>query len=374
MSAAAAVRLALIVPSLGAGGAERVVSRLADRWAAAGHEVHVLTLAGPERPPYYRLDPAVVLHPLGLMGRSASLLGAAAANLRRLRRLRRALAEIRPAAALAFLPEAGALATLAALGRGVPVIVSERNSPVDDPLSRPWRLLRGMAYRAAAAVVFQTERARDAFPRPIRARGVVIPNPVPAQPPPGADPDAPEIVAAGRLTPQKGFDLLIDAFAALAPHRPGWSLTIWGEGPERSRLEALAAARGLRDRVRLPGVSPEPGAWLRGGSVFALSSRYEGFPNALCEAMAAGYAVAAADCRFGPREIVAHGVDGLLVPSGDPAALATALLDLTADAGRRRALGAAARQAVARFEPTAVARDWDGLIERVAAGRRRSWS
>jgi glycosyltransferase involved in cell wall biosynthesis len=348
-----AVRVALVVPSLGAGGAERVASRLAGHWAGLGHEVHLLLLAGPGQRPYYPLPPAVRLHALDLMGRSSGLLDAALANWARIRRLRRALSEL----------------ALAAAGRGPPVIVAERNSP-DEPLPRAWRAARWLAHRAAAAVVFQTERARAAFAGPAARRGVVIPNPV--APPADAcraDPAAPALVAAGRLVPQKGFDLLVEAFAAVAADHPAWTLTIWGEGPERGRLEALVGRRGLAGRVRLPGTSAEPGAWLRGGSVFVLPSRFEGFPNVLCEAMAAGYAVLAADCRFGPREIVSDGEDGLLVPPEDPRALAEGLRRLmAAGPARRRALGDAARRSVERLDPGAIAGRWDALLASVTAG------
>jgi glycosyltransferase involved in cell wall biosynthesis len=273
---------------------------------------------------------------------------------------------VAPDAVLAFLPETGALATLATLGTGVPVIVSERASPLDEPLPAVWRALRRLAFGTAAAVVFQTERARAAFPASVQVRGCVVPNPVDLPAEPTAVPDATEIVAAGRLVPQKGFDLLIGAFATVAHRHPDWRLTIWGEGPERDRLTALAAKRGLGGRVRLPGTSGTPGGWLPGGSIFVLPSRFEGFPNALCEAMGAGYAAVAADCRFGPREIVRDGTDGLLVPPEDERALAEALASLMGSVERRRSLGAAARQTVRRYDLPSVARSWEALVERVA--------
>lgn len=360
------MRIAFVLPGLGAGGAERVVSRLADHWAERGHDVNLLLLAGPEHRPYYPLSSAVRVHALDLLRPSRGPMDAVAANLRRLHRLRQALADEAPDAVLAFLPETGALATLAALGTGVPVIVSERASPLDQPLPVAWRALRRLAYGAAAAVVFQTERAGTAFPPSVQARGCVIPNPVDLPADPAADPAALEIVAAGRLVPQKGFDILVGAFAAVADQHPGWRLTIWGEGPERDRLTALAARHGLGGRVRLPGTSRAPGGWLPGGSIFALPSRFEGFPNALCEAMGAGYAAIAADCRFGPREIVRDGSDGLLVPPENERALADALAALMGSVERRQQMGAAARQAVRRYELPAVARRWEALVERVA--------
>ncbi|PVR98801.1 hypothetical protein C4663_23105, partial [Salmonella enterica subsp. enterica serovar Give] len=132
------------------------------------------------------------------------------------------------------------------------------------------------------------------------------------------------IVALGRLVPQKGFDLLIDAFALVGPQLPEARLEIWGAGPEEARLRAQIARLGLADRVSLPGQTTHAADVLSSATVVALSSRVEGFPNVLLEAMALGRPVVALDCRYGPAEIIRHGVDGLLVTSREPHALAGA--------------------------------------------------
>src|SRR5690606_8206234 len=135
----------------------------------------------------------------------------------------------------------------------------------------------------------------------------------PAPVPPSASAGSrPVIVALGRLVDLKGFDLLIRAFAMVAEAIPGWSLEIHGEGPERPALEALAHALGVGERVRLPGYARDPHAVLRDAGLFALSSRLEGSPNALIDAMADGLAVVAFDCEAGPRELLRDGEDGVL--------------------------------------------------------------
>ncbi|HWV13485.1 MAG TPA: glycosyltransferase [Sphingobium sp.] len=194
----------------------------------------------------------------------------------------------------------------------------------------------------------------------MRRRHWVIPNPTyaPIQLD-DARPNGRRIVAVGRLVPQKGFDLLLAAFAQVADRIPDWSLTIWGEGPERVRLEAQRDALGLRDRVALPGVTREHGGWLREADIFILSSRFEGWGIVIGEAMAAGVPVISFDCRWGPGEMISDGISGLLVPDGDIAALGEAIAALSADADQRLRLSEGARMAAQRFTIDRVLAQWE---------------
>ena len=178
----------------------------------------------------------------------------------------------------------------------------------------------------------------------------------------------PRIVAAGRLHPKKGFDVLI---AALALLRDGWEgfggqafdCEIAGEGDERPKLEALIAQHGLGDRVRLVGWRGDVSAFLATGDVFAFPSHQEGFPLVLLEAMAVGLPVASAAIP-GPVEMIEDGADGVLVPPGDPAALAQALAGLIATPQKARALGVAARAKVlADYGPESLKRRLDAVLD-----------
>lgn len=148
-------------------------------------------------------------------------------------------------------------------------------------------------------------------------------------------------------------------------------MTILGEGPERSRLEAQARAHGLSDRVAMPGRVANPLDHLVKGQAFVLSSRYEGFPNALLEAMACGLPVVAFDCPNGPAEAITHDRDGLLVPAGDVAALASALARVMDSPGERSRLGHDARGIVSRLGPERVLPRWSDMLESVCARRGR---
>jgi glycosyltransferase involved in cell wall biosynthesis len=360
------MRIAIVLTGLGAGGAEKVVAALAARRVAAGDEVTLLCMAAPTRESYFALPPAVRVEscearpaaPGRDLGRTA----------RRLLWLRRRFAALRPDLAISFLTKNNVLSLIASAGLGVPVLASERNNPEIQRNSRFWRRAdRALAPRAAGLVLL-TEAARDALPPALRRKAVVIPNPV--APPDGfvARPgDGGRVVAVGRLDWQKGFDLLIDAFAAAAPRLPGATLTIWGEGPERPALERRVAALGLGDLVRLPGITARPGAWVEEADLFVLSSRHEGFANALAEAAGAGIPCVSFDCRFGPRDILDDGRGGLLVPPEDVAALAAAIERALGDPALRRRLAGGAPAARERFAPARIAALWDASIAACAA-------
>ena len=203
-----------------------------------------------------------------------------------------------------------------------------------------------------------------------RTRVVRIPNAVAPLPGGSADPAARVVVAAGRLTRQKGFDLLVRAFARAAQRHPGWELRIYGGGPERTALDQQIAAAGMDGRIRLMGPTRQLGEAFAAASVFALSSRFEGFGLVIVEAMGAGLAVVSFDCPHGPADILTRGRDGLLVPPQDVDALARALDALMGDEERRRALGAAAQRTAARYAPAAVGARWTTLLNELSNADR----
>lgn len=171
----------------------------------------------------------------------------------------------------------------------------------------------------------------------------------------------PRIVAAGRLHPKKGFDVLIAALALLRDQDQAFDCEIAGEGDERAKLEGLIAQHGLQDRVRLVGWR-DASAFLATGDVFAFPSYQEGFPLVLLEAMAVGLPAVSAAIP-GPVEMIADDADGVLVPPGDPAALARALAGVIAAPRKARALGAAARAKVlADYGPQSLQRRLDAVL------------
>lgn len=355
------MRIVLVISALSAGGAERIIISLANHWVEHGSDVTLVTFDG--QPPYYPVDSKVTLRQLNIDSSSRPLIHAFISTGRRILALRRVVRESEPDIVISFLGKINALTVLATRGLKVPVVVSERNNP-DRQVFRPiWRWLRLRLYRLAVCVVTPSQGVLSWFPKAIQARGRVIPNPVdlPANMP-ARVPGPPVLIAVGRLVPQKGFDLLLSAFSKIAEDFPDWTLTIRGEGDERNRIEELRDELGLRERVRLPGITEKPGQWVDEGEIFVLSSRYESFGNVITEAMVAGLPIVSFDCPWGPGEILADGVDGILVQPEDADALAEAMARLIRDAELRERLSKAAQQNVRRFERSQIMARWDKLV------------
>lgn len=217
-------------------------------------------------------------------------------------------------------------------------------------------------YPRLDAFVTLTEQDRRAYWELLGARLERIPNTARRLGGPPPDLSARCIVAAGRLVPQKGFDLLIAAFDEVAGDHPDWRLRILGKGERRAELQAMIDGRGLTDRVELAGATNDIGAEFAKASIFALSSRTEGFPLILVEAMSKGLAVVSFACRTGPEDVIDDHANGILVPPRDTRAFAAALRELMEDEPLRRRLGAAAEATARDYWIEAVGPRWEALI------------
>lgn len=362
--------IAFVLQGLGAGGSEHIVSQLCNHCAATGWTVTLIAFEDPAARPYYHHDPAVRILPLGFKPERRGALASIAAMRARQAILRKAFAVAKPDLIVSFLTRTNILSVLAVRGMGIPVIVSERNNPALQRVGPVWGALRRWAYPRAAGLVTMTAGAMRYFANARPSRTWVIANP--ATIPETAivrQSDGHTIGAVGRLVPQKGFDLLLDAFATVAKAVPEWRLVIWGDGPDRAALEAQRARLGLTDRVDMPGITSRPGEWISRSDLFVLSSRFEGWGLVVGEAMAAGLPVVSFDCAWGPAEMIEPGSSGVLVPDGDVDALAEALIALTRDGNRRAALGDAARERMQAFSPQSILAQWQSVITEVVEQR-----
>jgi glycosyltransferase involved in cell wall biosynthesis len=343
------------------------MSVMANDWARHGRDVTLITLASASID-FYPLHPGIRRISLDLYRPSASFAAAVRNNFLRLKRLRQEIRASRPDVVLSFIDTVNVLTLAASLGLQIPIIASEHTDPRHHKIGSVWAGLRRLLYRQAVAVVVLTDGLRGWAERLVKTDAVhVIPNPVSVS---AVEPDrgldlkhsGGTIAAMGRLGPEKGFDILLKAFAQCAGKHVDWSLIILGEGRERERLETLAAQLGITDRVKMPGRVKDPFRILRSADLFVLSSRYEGFPMALVEAMACKLAVISTDFPSGPRDIVRDGTDAVLVPPEDVDALAAAMDRLMENPEERQRLGTHAGHIVERFSTETIMNMWDELL------------
>ncbi|EAV45826.1 putative glycosyltransferase protein [Stappia aggregata IAM 12614] len=351
------MKLLFVQAGFGAGGTEKIVAMLAAHRAELGDEVHVAAMTCPEAGSYFAYPDSVVLHVLD----QPEGKGLLPLSLRRLANIRKLVRSLSPDACLSFLTKINVL-TLLAAGSSVPVIASERNNPLAQKAHPVWRRAQNALMPRAAAMVMQTERARQDLPARVRSCTQVIPNPCAPIAGVAPSPDGSRLVAVGRLDHQKGFDLLIGAMSLVREKQPDARLTIYGEGAARACLEAQRDRLGLRDVVSLPGKSTRPGEWIRNADILVLSSRFEGFPNVLAEAAVSGLPVVAFDCPYGPRELILDGENGLLVRDGDVEALARAIDHLISSPAQRAAMAAAKTRLQQKLSPATILALWDRTI------------
>lgn len=445
-----------VVSSLRRGGAERVISILANHWAANGRIVTIVTLNHGPEDTGYELHPDVrhhrfqrrqrppskvkqlfnkirsrlqILTRIWLLGRVIhflvagvkkifgavaklvmGLFGALIYSLRFLRRttanlgqhswdhqfrsrltervmlaiynflpspirweitliddMRVTIDEIKPDVIISFLTGTNIRTMRAAQPLGIPIILSERTAPSRPfPQMRQYIELRKKWYPGADCLVVQTSEAAAYYDEIMQGKLQVIPNPVlpPAQHYPHSHDERNRIIAIGRLVHEKGYDRLLAAYQKIFHLHPSWTLEIWGDGPLGETLEDLIEDYHLQDCVKLMGTTNEIGRELAHADIFVMTSRYEGFPNALCEAMASGLPSIVFDCPVGPRAIIKDGVNGLLVENDNIDAFANILSELMVDSQQRSMLGKQALEVLDDYSLDHVTGLWDAVIDK----------
>jgi glycosyltransferase involved in cell wall biosynthesis len=361
------MKIAILISALRCGGAERVASLIANYWGAHDWPVTMLTLSSPDDAPFYELHKNVRYVSLDLLRPSANVFEAAKNNISRVLQVRAALKKDRPDVLISFIDSTNVCAVIAGRSLGIPVLVSEVAVPSLQNPGRAWNVLRRVLYPRSAGLIVPSHGVCDYCAERFKVHPIVIPNPVsPVAPLPrkSSNPGR-RLVAMGRLSREKGFDMLLRAFALVRKDHPDATLEIMGEGHLRGELEALRGELGMNHCVEMPGAQKSPVEHLRRADLFVLSSRYEGFGNVLCEALAAGVPVVSFNCPTGPAEIVRDGVDGILVPPNDIAALAASISKLLSDGDRRRALSQRAPEIVDRFGIDHVMRIWQNVLSSI---------
>jgi glycosyltransferase involved in cell wall biosynthesis len=328
-------KLFFVINTLNGGGAERVISNLGNHFSQKNFEVTMVCLN--EARPAYLLDPEIKIHSLITQDRKRffgfRLYYAARTFIKLIFLLKRE----KPAAIISFMTSANMWTGLSCAFIKIPYIVSERITP-DYTVNQFSFILNKLAanlYGRSKAIVVPSRGMIAAFRKNKSFSKLnnfeVINNPVNKFGPSAVSIAHPHkyILAVGRLDPQKGFDLLIKAFKKL--NIADLDLLICGEGSERPNLELQIARLHLKRKVKLIGFQTDLPSYYRQAELFVLSSRNEGYPNALVEAMSLGCTCIATDCEFGPADIIEHGKNGLLVKPNAVNALYKAMNGLMYD-------------------------------------------
>ncbi|MBO5144098.1 MAG: glycosyltransferase [Lachnospiraceae bacterium] len=350
------------------GGAERVVTTLSGQFAAHGYEVYIATEWQGEDE--YETDPRVKRVHVGFTQKQERH-NRIRKYADRIVNLRRFLKETKPDIVIAFARKANYRALTAAIGMKLPVLISVRINPIGyyDFLSDKIQI--PLLFRRAAGCVFQTPDQRDFFPPYVRKNSRIILNPINDKFIGNPIPEKREkvVVHSGRLVDFKNQLLLIRAFEKVHQKHPDYILKIYGPDSfdgTKEKLEALIAELHADTYVKLMGGSAALEKDMRNAAVAAYSSDYEGMPNALLEAMALGLPVVATDCPpGGPRMVIAHEKNGLLVPVRDEDALAAAINRLIEDRDFAEALGKNASQIGQKASSEVIFEEWRSYVEEI---------
>jgi glycosyltransferase involved in cell wall biosynthesis len=338
-------KILLVSHSFAFGGAEKQICLLARFLADSGARVQIVLLKDAPNPYPDLLSEDTVISSIGYVPGHAGIFTRIARYLSGLKNLRVQVKEFAPDVVIPYLTMPNVVTLLCCLGLRRRVIVCERVYP-HPSLSDRWTKLSVVTYFLASKVVVQTKQHLECLSGLYGKRVIRIPNFIQRR-----DVRLPKwedrekvIISAGRLEKQKGFDLLIAAFDHAMAGHPEWKLKIIGEGTQREALKGMISARSLGDRVEIMGTTDAIFSEFLRAQVYVLSSRFEGFPNVLTEALAAGLAVIAADCLSGPSEVIEDAISGLLVESESEPALTAALVKIVQEDDLRQVLSEGATQ------------------------------
>ncbi len=300
--------------SLTGGGSEKAMSLIANYFASQGIEVEMLLLS--EQPRTYKVDERIRIIECYCPIEGNKLVW----HLRRIRTIRDSIKKSDAPVVITFMWDINMNVILACAGLGKRIITSERCDPHNEPRKLMWFAMH-FVLPFADMTVFQTPMVQGYYPKSVQRRSTVIPNAISEDvPDPDRDPEKirKEIVAVGRFTKQKNFELLIDAFSDIHGKYPEYKLIIYGDGPLRHEMEQQIRKLGLDNSVRLPGYVSDVNERMRYAAIFVNSSNYEGISNAMLEAMAMGLPCICTDCPVGgARMLIQDGVNGILVQVGN---------------------------------------------------------
>lgn len=320
-------KILMVVGVLYGGGAERVVSIWASQLAQNGYDVSLLLLGRREKE--YAIDERVKIYTIAPNYEQVKNIP----YLKRLKRMRAIIKTVKPDVMINFLSKMQIWGYFASFGLKIRRIETIRNNPwiIEKTYNKAARFILKRTYIKSSAIIAQTLEQTEYFNQKTQKKCVVIPNPIAQQykdnPKTEYSKQITHFVAAGRITPQKNYPLMIKAFQKACERNEDITLSIYGSGDEEytQKMQSLVDETGLYSRIQLMGRTTDMPSVLRSADAFLMTSDFEGMPNALAEAMATGLVCISTNCPTGPRDLIDHGKNGYLAQVGDEKEIVSAI-------------------------------------------------
>ncbi|TYB76239.1 glycosyltransferase family 4 protein [Bizionia myxarmorum] len=355
-------KIAFVITSLTSGGAERVLSTLANAFVETYHVI-IITLYDVE--PFYALNSRITrISCKKQYNQNMNFVDSLSNNFSMVKGIYKIIKKEQIALAIGFMTTTNVYTILACKLAKIPCLISERTHPEYDPISNFWSQIRQKTYPYCSKLIIQTESIKGYFNNFLDANKLaVIKNPISDALLKLHDDSIVKkqiILSVGRLDPVKNQQLLIEAFAEM--NTENWKIQIVGEGPLEPALAARIKQLNLEESVELIGSVDGIHEYYNLAEIFAFTSNFEGFPNALLEAMAFGLPCVSTNCPSGPSEVIDDGENGFLVPVGDKDMLKRKLEILMTNPDLREKFGTAAKKSTAKYDTKNITKQWNKLI------------
>lgn len=367
------LRITFVISSLNSGGAERALTGLANYWCREGHEINIIKYQKGEE--FYALDEKIKLHTINVNEKSNCKVLGIFNNINRIIKIRNKIIENNPDFVISFIDKNNILSILATRGLNLKLVISERTNPEVLRIGKIWNFLRKLMYKKADALVVQTAAVAKWSNSIVESNKVfIIPNSLDKSRLIEISSLEKEykdkkpkmtIVSMGRLSYEKGHDLLIESFEIVSKKIPNLYLEIIGDGPLKQQLKSKVNALNLSDNVIFHGHIKEPFYILNKADLFILPSRVEGFPNALLEAMGIGLPSISFDCKYGPSELITHNENGFLVEPENVKMMAEYIYKIIIDHKLREEFSDKSKYVLEKFSEDSVMYEWNKLLNKL---------
>lgn len=359
------MKIAFCISSLGKGGAERVISILAN-YLSKNNEI--IVILNTTKNISYKLEKNIKILQLDEKKRKNAILK----NIVRVGKIKKILKEEQPDIIISFLPMPSFKILFANRKTKIPIIISDRNNPEKEYEQIVYKILMKWLYPKANGFVFQTKEQKEFFSEKIQKKSKIICNPIKEEFLEESESKAKDnvVISVGRLIEQKNHKMLINAFSKVTKKHPEYKLKIFGQGELKEQLQNQINELNIQDKIFLCGVSDNIKEQLEKSKIFAFPSNYEGMPNALIEAMAVGLPVIATNCPCGgPREVIQENINGILIPVNGELSMEKAINDLIENEDFAKQLGNNAKKIKNRLSPEIIVKQWEEYINYVLKER-----